>query len=451
MNIRIVASVLFGLAIACANGPDGGAGTGAGGTTAPGGSGGGSPGGAGGSGDWNPAGGSGGSGGVGGSGNAGGVGASGGSGGEQACRLDELPACGTTGPGILLDLRESWGLFIVGSGGVPEIDLPGTVGSHEPGDGEGERWLVIEGLDGVRATLRYTSDPAVAVPVSVGNEVSFHFNAFYDSIAERQAHRQMIWLQDLAGRFLWGADVHMNSTLPPQLFGLSIVSSQMRCAEEIETVYGEEVYGGLDLSVRYRGGVATSAPLGEVTAVSGGGYSGNLQVGAFYIQPYECHDAEHPRMSAQFAFAATELPPAGAGCVLDADCGEDEYCERTAGTCDRIGQCVPRPTWCAVGLPVCACDGQLYASNCAANRAGVDVARGAPACEGHYACGLFACEEGTEACVRGLRQAFAQCLPLSLFCEAGDCSCVDGRGIWEGCSCTEPAPGRYEVTCGGPG
>jgi hypothetical protein len=56
-------------------------------------------------------------------------------------------------------------------------------------------------------------------------------------------------------------------------------------------------------------------------------------------------------------------------------CGPTEYCATPSGMCDAQGTCMPRPMGLCGGSPVCGCDGNNYASECDAAKAGTNVAQ----------------------------------------------------------------------------
>lgn len=90
-------------------------------------------------------------------------------------------------------------------------------------------------------------------------------------------------------------------------------------------------------------------------------------------------------------------------------CPDGFVCDRTDGLCTQTmvaGRCVPVSATCAGGEPVCACDGQTYASDCARLNAGV-VKQHAGACDTEPS----ACDFLHPDC------------PSGMFCDlpAGDC------------------------------
>jgi len=61
-------------------------------------------------------------------------------------------------------------------------------------------------------------------------------------------------------------------------------------------------------------------------------------------------------------------------CKSHADCGPDQFCQKTTGDCNGQGTCRAKPDICPdVWLPVCGCDGQTYGNACEAARAGISV------------------------------------------------------------------------------
>ena len=67
-----------------------------------------------------------------------------------------------------------------------------------------------------------------------------------------------------------------------------------------------------------------------------------------------------------------ECPPTD--CETNAECGSTQFCEKAAGDCGGIGDCVSYPPWCMpIGGPVCGCDGVSYDYECLANLAGQSV------------------------------------------------------------------------------
>ncbi len=62
-------------------------------------------------------------------------------------------------------------------------------------------------------------------------------------------------------------------------------------------------------------------------------------------------------------------------CTDPGGCRPTEYCEFESVSCGGSGSCRPKPPSCGGETnPVCACDGQIYTNECAANAAGWDQA-----------------------------------------------------------------------------
>ncbi len=129
-------------------------------------------------------------------------------------------------------------------------------------------------------------------------------------------------------------------------------------------------------------------------------------------------------------------------------CAEDEFC---AGACARpvsdtvpvVLTCQKRPTSCAAGgESVCACDGNVYASECDAHRAGTDVGDLGPMCaapQGMFACGSTFCRLADQFCNEHVPIADGPlsetCEPLPA-CHGAPCSCVPPDAA-EDCATTE--------------
>jgi len=123
--------------------------------------------------------------------------------------------------------------------------------------------------------------------------------------------------------------------------------------------------------------------------------------------------------------------PIGAACTFNADCRDGEYCwfdDHSCGVTARQGACTAPPDDCGDDArPVCACNGELYANECAAAAAGMDVAF-VGKCEvpnGAFACGYSFCILDEEYCAEiGGTQPSFQCIALPPVCQPPDCSCI---------------------------
>jgi len=65
-------------------------------------------------------------------------------------------------------------------------------------------------------------------------------------------------------------------------------------------------------------------------------------------------------------------------CTANEQCGQDEFCARLIGECDKPGKCETKPQDCVehghpIVKPVCGCDGKNYDNVCLAAAAGVSV------------------------------------------------------------------------------
>lgn len=64
------------------------------------------------------------------------------------------------------------------------------------------------------------------------------------------------------------------------------------------------------------------------------------------------------------------------GCYSNAECGGGEYCSKTTGACNDLGECKIRPLQCsAANVPVCGCNGVTYGNACKAAKAGVTISK----------------------------------------------------------------------------
>ena len=87
----------------------------------------------------------------------------------------------------------------------------------------------------------------------------------------------------------------------------------------------------------------------------------------------------HP--SVIFQHEPTDTP-----CGENAQCGENEFCEKAIGSCGSTGTCKARPSACGeIYAPVCGCDQKTYGNPCSAASAGVSILHQGP-CEEVTAC-----------------------------------------------------------------
>ncbi|MEZ4222957.1 MAG: hypothetical protein R3B13_18585, partial [Polyangiaceae bacterium] len=125
-------------------------------------------------------------------------------------------------------------------------------------------------------------------------------------------------------------------------------------------------------------------------------------------------------------------------------CGAEEFCDFMYDFCsirpdqgggpDLSRSCKKRDSTCDSATPVCGCDGVTYASQCAAQQAGVDIGGPVPGesskcaviLPGHFPCGPLFCDASTSYCRYRYGDAgdrFVECVDWPPNC-AGTCACV---------------------------
>ncbi len=142
--------------------------------------------------------------------------------------------------------------------------------------------------------------------------------------------------------------------------------------------------------------------------------------------------------------ACTPPPPPTKACGARAGntCTSDEYCAYTEGSlcgaADAEAVCATRPDVCdTVYAPVCACDGQTYASSCMAAQAGSGVLHAGP------------CSGAGRSCVVGgvTYPDGASNIPAGDGCNI--CGCSDGvlGCTKQACPARKPCGGLTGLTC----
>lgn len=126
------------------------------------------------------------------------------------------------------------------------------------------------------------------------------------------------------------------------------------------------------------------------------------------------------------------VPPVA--CAAGLPCAGGQFCEIADDSCGQgahHGSCQPNPDSCPAPIyDACGCDGTIYASECAAHGAGVDISRFA--CDnlpGHQHCGPFYCDVSTQRCRRiddltgGTPDAYS-CIPPPACADPCDAACA---------------------------
>ncbi|WP_428262324.1 hypothetical protein [Haliangium sp.] len=151
-------------------------------------------------------------------------------------------------------------------------------------------------------------------------------------------------------------------------------------------------------------------------------------------------------------------PKLSCGGIVGDICDDQSYCDYNRNQCgadDDIGLCQPRPEICQpVQERVCGCDGTVYANECGAEQAGVDIANegGCTPPAGTFACGSRFCLEAAEYCeiqradVAGEPDTFACKLMPSACGGTPSCACMTGEPC--GADCSESG-GNFTLVCPG--
>jgi hypothetical protein len=126
-------------------------------------------------------------------------------------------------------------------------------------------------------------------------------------------------------------------------------------------------------------------------------------------------------------------------------CAATEYCDYANNQCgiaDQTGTCKPRPEACPLiaGRPVCGCDGNAHASECAAYADGVDLnARGTCAApSGWFECGYLQCNVMTQYCVHEPHTSPSETYTCAVLPACGSspptCACLASEPCGNTCS-----------------
>lgn len=126
-------------------------------------------------------------------------------------------------------------------------------------------------------------------------------------------------------------------------------------------------------------------------------------------------------------YGSCPYPP---GCEANG-CGPTEACTFENDHCGSgsPGTCTAKPATCpSDGPPACGCDGVVYANDCLARQAGVDMGTGCAPLSGMQLCGTRYCKLGAEYCritmpAQASLKNLAECVPLPASC-AGNISCA---------------------------
>ncbi|MDI1478899.1 hypothetical protein [Polyangium sp. y55x31] len=141
--------------------------------------------------------------------------------------------------------------------------------------------------------------------------------------------------------------------------------------------------------------------------------------------------------------------PPRAFCGFEQPCKDGYFCS-FGPSCQGPGHCMSKTTCTPMPGAVCGCDGKVYADDCAARAAGVDVTRDACATPpGTFSCQQRFCKAGEEACLDDIFFNDGWCAPLPEACKLDpnptDCACF---GVSAPCSdCSVDANGQFIFTC----
>ncbi|HMR08273.1 MAG TPA: hypothetical protein PKA88_20975 [Polyangiaceae bacterium] len=134
-------------------------------------------------------------------------------------------------------------------------------------------------------------------------------------------------------------------------------------------------------------------------------------------------------------------------------CTGGSYCAFRDDDCGKTwpGVCKEKPASCSSsGPPACGCDDVVYANDCLAQQAGVDLGTGCTPPSGLLLCGTHYCDPTTHYCQLTVpswapMSVSSECVPIPADCTKGaNCACLSNQPCAGSCANSQPMP---TVTC----